>query len=848
MTCSNNIKCPTGSSSFQSNFTFGQNELDPWSPNWANQQDVLVPQEQDIAIANCARFSLTSDGTSDGTKIDVGDMTGDQTCPRVQKTPIALAEGAPMGTSSSSGRLHVVATSKPRLQESSKSTRTSTSMSTLFLAGILTLLLFTPGIHASPGNPSRGRAELRIRAVSDKVKTFAQDFSADLANIVNDPGGNEEDFTHNLVASIVSSVCNGYFQGDRPSQFSSTIIQDCVKSVYGGEQATLPAEQFLAVFGASLLCNYIVSEAYPVAQEFYANGCEGLQELVVVSSTTSAMAVANTTPTRSPITGPLSGSLSEVTRYSKNTAEFSATSAVASLKMTSNTSPTVASPTGDPSQTARFFENTVGSSTTSILSIAESSTSVSVPRLATSASTSPNLVSAPTSSNVQLLSDGAAQRLGEQPQPFESLTEVISLASRTNTAMTIPILVNALSRASSQPPEPLFITSSLGLAQSTKGSTTMTNLDNPARSTPSASLETPPIAEILTDPSLSTSGYLTQTPKSQSSNVAMSSSSPPPSQTSIAPTLSDTMSGDNSLDKTILLEQFATSISGSLHTSPSELNSITPSARTTPPQLDIVALNMPNSSTIYPPPTLPSNVSTQKAIQASILPIMGPVLQSIASLLPCSSSNVSNSNQEAIQSPLIRPLPTAVSSSHSSELELNSSYVSTKVLSSSMTSLSAGNLAIAPATSSPVSDDNTARPTLDRNVSTLASYATIQQLAQGVSQSRAEVLSSMLIKSSTSSRVLGSKLLSTSSHHTTHNGKSSPLFSSSSATAAEQVTEVQTVGVTTVVVVVQSGAGVTTSSEHASTTHMTSQTKRPLTKTRVDGAGGYIAKGFNGVW
>ncbi|KAH7078510.1 hypothetical protein FB567DRAFT_137376 [Paraphoma chrysanthemicola] len=308
--CSNSVKCPSGISSYYSNFTFEQNEPDPWNPVSQNEPDSRVRQQQHIALPNCAKFSLTSDGTKAGTKIESEGPTEEKTCPKVKETPTPTAGTNLPKKTSSTGRPQVGATSRPQVEQSNYGSRRQMPKNMIFVTFLFGLMMLLPGTHASPDyqrrEDLRRRAELRVRDVSDKVKAFAQDFSADLAEKANAQGQNGEVFAHNLVADVISSVCDGYFSGTRPSDFTPIVVQDCVKSVYGGERLAQPAGQFFAVFGASLLCDYVVSEAYPVAQEFFPDGCEGLQDLAKKISPTRSIAASNAvTPAASQASRPL---------------------------------------------------------------------------------------------------------------------------------------------------------------------------------------------------------------------------------------------------------------------------------------------------------------------------------------------------------------------------------------------------------------------------------------------------------------------------------------------------------------------------------------------------------------
>ncbi|CAO2657646.1 Nn.00g037720.m01.CDS01 [Neocucurbitaria sp. VM-36] len=279
MSCSNDVKCPVGVSSYMSNFTFTQNEGDPWKPSSQNERDSWVHQEQHVMLPSCAKFSLTSDGTKEGTKVDDSGKADEKLCPNVQETPSPTAGVGLAKKTSSTGRPLAGATSRPDAAQSNTGSRRSAPKNMLFITFLVGLMILLPGTQASVVNDRRYEFLVRVRDVSDKVRAFAEDFSADLAEKANAQGQNGEVFAHNLVADVISSVCDAYFSGQDPGNFSPTIVEGCVKSIYGGERLPQAAGQFFAVFGASLLCDYVVSEAYPVAQDFLPDGCEGLQDL-----------------------------------------------------------------------------------------------------------------------------------------------------------------------------------------------------------------------------------------------------------------------------------------------------------------------------------------------------------------------------------------------------------------------------------------------------------------------------------------------------------------------------------------------------------------------------------------
>ncbi|KAH7406079.1 hypothetical protein DE146DRAFT_630765 [Phaeosphaeria sp. MPI-PUGE-AT-0046c] len=753
MTCSNNVKCPNRTFSFHSNFTFGQNELDPWSPNWANQQDVLVPQQQDIAIGNCARFSLASDGTRDGTKIDVGDMTDDQTCPRLQKTPIVMAEDAAV-TSSSSGRLQPGTTSKPRLQQSSKGTRTAVQRSDFFLVAILSLLLFSPGVYASSTKLHKEnyhrRAEVSIREVSTKVKAFALDFSADLANIVNTTDQNGEDFTHNLIANVVSSVCNGYFRGSNPSQFTPIVLEDCIKSVYGEEQATVPAGQFLAVFGASLLCDYIISEAYPVAQEFHADGCEGLEELVDrAPSTTLPFTSLNTGPT------------------------------ILSTLLSSTT---------NPSPATRNSEDTLEISTTS----REQDLLNAMARV---------------SSNSQIL--------GDQSPFLTTSTGLISPRSHINTVTTTHTFASVSSANSAPPSGSSLITSPLSFDQLTRVSETTSSLNSPSNPTMQGSLGSTHSSEIPEVISFSTTVVQEPTSMPQSSQVAVSPASTSPSQSSIELGISDVMRVSSSLNTSAPPEQLSGELTSiSLYTQrtvQTSTQSVVGTMFTSSIDVDIHSQITPTSSIVFASPSLSSNSLTLRVMQTSTL-----------SIDESTSSSPAND-----------------------ELGIVSSQVSTDIQITSLP-LSTAKLALTLSSPSLIKHNSTSTSApIKNNSSTAASDATSDQSTLTTSRSSSEPWPLNSTSTTASSGSIATP--SMTELYATNNSTRSPLLPLDSAVTTVQVTAVETEHVTSMVVVVQGGAAVTTSG-NASTTYPSPQTTRLSTKTRIEGAGGFIAKGFNGLW
>lgn len=136
--------------------------------------------------------------------------------------------------------------------------------------------------------------KLRIRDASESVKTFAQSFNSNLAAKLDTHDLEGATLAHNLVAVVISSVCKAHSAGTAPSAFTPSVLQDCIKAVYDGKQIQSPSERFVATFGASILCSYVVSEAYPAAKGFAVVGCEELRELMSTTATKSSVAATNT--------------------------------------------------------------------------------------------------------------------------------------------------------------------------------------------------------------------------------------------------------------------------------------------------------------------------------------------------------------------------------------------------------------------------------------------------------------------------------------------------------------------------------------------------------------------------
>jgi hypothetical protein len=149
MTCSNNIICPDGLSSYSSNFTFSQNEADPWSPNYANEPDSWVAQEQHVSLPSCKKFSVVSDGTRGGTMAEGEGRDDRGICMKVKHTTTGLLGGGGGKKTSSKVRIQAVVTSRPKVVQNITGSR-SVSRGTIALTILLAFFILLPGVHVSP--------------------------------------------------------------------------------------------------------------------------------------------------------------------------------------------------------------------------------------------------------------------------------------------------------------------------------------------------------------------------------------------------------------------------------------------------------------------------------------------------------------------------------------------------------------------------------------------------------------------------------------------------------------------------------------------------------------------------
>lgn len=175
-------------------------------------QIVGFPQNQYIMVTNCTRFSLTSDGTKEGTQVDNEGRTG--SCSNVEGLYITNSRGRQNSASSPTRHPYTIATQRPIFFAGTASRRTF-STGSLLLALTLMCLLIVPEVLALIA-PHRddvvlGGYNVRLRATPDKVKAFAEDSRATIARRAVNEGINGEVFANDLVANVVSSVCGRLF-------------------------------------------------------------------------------------------------------------------------------------------------------------------------------------------------------------------------------------------------------------------------------------------------------------------------------------------------------------------------------------------------------------------------------------------------------------------------------------------------------------------------------------------------------------------------------------------------------------------------------------------------------------
>lgn len=160
---------------------------------------------------------MVSDGTRGGTRAEGKGGEDRGVCGKVEESTSGLLGGGGGKETSSGVKIQAIVTSRPKVVQSNTGLR-SASRGTIAITIILACFILLPGVHASSNNLPRNninqRVGSRIRAMSTKAQLFAQSLDAELSEKTSAQGLDGEMFAHNLVAGIVSSMCNGYFRGE----------------------------------------------------------------------------------------------------------------------------------------------------------------------------------------------------------------------------------------------------------------------------------------------------------------------------------------------------------------------------------------------------------------------------------------------------------------------------------------------------------------------------------------------------------------------------------------------------------------------------------------------------------
>jgi hypothetical protein len=100
--------------------------------------------------------------------------------------------------------------------------------------------------------------ELAKRELTPGWKAFSDAFSAYLAGKLSTP-----EFADNLVDEVTEAVCDNAAGQVITKALGVDLVEECVTAIYTANALTAPELEFLSVFGASILCNLLVSEALP---------------------------------------------------------------------------------------------------------------------------------------------------------------------------------------------------------------------------------------------------------------------------------------------------------------------------------------------------------------------------------------------------------------------------------------------------------------------------------------------------------------------------------------------------------------------------------------------------------
>jgi hypothetical protein len=120
---------------------------------------------------------------------------------------------------------------------------------------------FTPEEQDVPANSALvnyTQHELTKRKVTPGWKAFSDAFSEYLAGKLSSP-----EFADNLVEELAKAVCDHAAGQAITKVLGVDLVETCVTAIYTGNALVAPELEFLSVFGASVVCNLLVSEALP---------------------------------------------------------------------------------------------------------------------------------------------------------------------------------------------------------------------------------------------------------------------------------------------------------------------------------------------------------------------------------------------------------------------------------------------------------------------------------------------------------------------------------------------------------------------------------------------------------
>ncbi|KAF2683914.1 hypothetical protein K458DRAFT_487474 [Lentithecium fluviatile CBS 122367] len=292
--------------------------------------DHRVSQNQNITLPACKGLHIISDGTSSGTKVSGYQRTEEPECapqepqPSGQVTPgvqgpanvpvsaagseaasssvptggyiwsglggspsFTVAGETPTGTASATSTANPTELSQPE-QYTGSAPRWRPKISVLLVSLLAFAVIFqgsaahqTSPHFIGPDTQKRAVYKHRVRATSDNIRTFAEELGGYIGSKVSAVQEDGEVFADTLISETLSTICEGFFSGTVVEAFAPGVVDACVTAVYTANAAVAPELEFVSVFGASMFCNYMVSQAFPIAEEFSSEACSGLEDLIL---------------------------------------------------------------------------------------------------------------------------------------------------------------------------------------------------------------------------------------------------------------------------------------------------------------------------------------------------------------------------------------------------------------------------------------------------------------------------------------------------------------------------------------------------------------------------------------